>query len=262
MSAKQRIIASLNHANIVQVHDFQVSRGGTGSIGSNTIAYMVMDYIEGPTLAEYIDHTSRAGNFPPAADIVHLFAAISAAVDYAHQHGMIYRDIKPANILLDKREVDAKRQADPDVSSLGEPVLTDFGIAKLLATSTGSSSGTWHGTELYISPEQAQGYVGNERSDLYSLGIILYEICTGVLPFRSDNPTEIMMQHINTMPPAPASINPNIPPALAAVILRSIAKDPSARFPNAASMTIALAEAFGLPIPKNLERSDRFNRRC
>src|SRR5437588_4125158 len=234
-------VASLRHPNIVRIYDFE-----TSTLDSDeSMAYMVMDYVEGQTLADYVRSNASAHQLPSASEIVHLFTPLAAAIGYAHQHGIIHRDIKPANILLDKHNTSH--------NPMGEPILTDFGVAKLLGTSTGVSSGLWHGTELYISPEQAQGYVGNELSDLYSLGIILYEICTGKLPFRSDNPTEIMMQHINTMPPAPALINPNIPPALSAVILRSIAKDPSTRFPDATSMAVALAEAFGLPIPKNLD---------
>ena len=113
---------------------------------------------------------------------------------------MIHRDIKPANILLDKR-----RTAH---NAMGEPVLTDFGIAKLLGASTGAMSGSWLGTPLYIAPEQVQGYHGNERSDIYALGVILYEICTGVLPFQEENPTAIMMQHVNTMPALPNAALP------------------------------------------------------
>src|SRR5207248_1164186 len=95
-----QIIASLHHPNIVQIHDFHISQSPESD---STTAYMVMDYVEGQTLADYIHNTSRMGKFPPAADIVRLFTSIGIAIDYAHQHGMIHRDIKPANILLDKR---------------------------------------------------------------------------------------------------------------------------------------------------------------
>ncbi len=236
-----RVIASLHHPNIVQLHDFQVSRPPELQ---NTIAYMVMDYVEGTTLAEYIRSTSSAGKFPSVTDIVHIFSSISSAVDYAHQKGMIHRDIKPANILLDKRHTEH--------SPLGEPILTDFGLAKLLYVSTGTSSGSWQGTALYISPEQVEGHVGNERSDLYSLGVILYEMCTGKLPFGGESASAVLAQHLNAMPPAPSLLNPHISPALSAVILRSLAKDPAARFPSAPLMAAALAEAFGMPVPENL----------
>lgn len=233
-----RVIASLRHPNIVQVHDFQVVRPPNSE---NTIAYMVMDYIEGQTLASYIANTSAMHKFPPPIDIVHLFTSISLAIDYAHQQDMVHRDLKPANILLDTRNITN--------NPMGEPILTDFGIAKMLNTSTGAMSGSWLSTPLYISPEQAQGYPGNERSDLYSLGIILYEICTGMLPFRGETSTSIMSQQINASPPPPTLINSSIPPALVAVILRSIAKDPASRFTSAASMTSAVAEALNVPVP-------------
>lgn len=230
-----QVIASLHHPNIVQIHDFQISRPPESS---NTIAYMVMDYVEGQTLADYIRSTSRMGRFPSASEIVYLFTSLGKAIDYAHHRGMIHRDIKPANILLDKRNTAQ--------SMMGEPILTDFGIVKLLGTSTGTQSGAWLGTPLYISPEQAQGQPGNERSDIYSLGVILYEICTGVQPYRGDTVTAIMIQHINSTPTSPTLINPNIPPALSMVIMRSLAKDPYARFGSAGAMAEALAEAFNL----------------
>src|SRR6266568_1487861 len=238
-----RVIASLHHPNIVQVHDFQVIR----SPETNTpIAYMVMDYVEGQTLADYIRSTSRMGKFPPAADIVQLFASISRATDYAHHHGMIHRDIKPANILLDKRHTAH--------NPMGEPILSDFGIAKLLGVSTGTQSGNWLGTPTYISPEQALGHPGNERADIYSLGVVLYEICTGVQPFHGESVSAILMQQINAMPTPPALINPSIPPALTMVIMRCLAKDPATRFSSAASMTAALAEALNVPIPPDMSQ--------
>ena len=205
---------------------------------------MVMDYIEGPTLADYIAHTSARQHFPPASDLVRLFACISSAVDYAHQHGVIHRDIKPANILLDQHT----RSRNP----MGEPLLTDFGLAKLLGTSTSLASGFWSGTELYLSPEQAQGYVGNERSDLYALGVILYELCTGMPPFQGESPTLILQQHVTATPTSPVLLNPAIPPALTMVILRGLAKDPAARFPSASAMTQALAHALSVEVPEDL----------
>src|SRR6266568_4097415 len=230
-SREARVIASLHHPNIVLIHDLQISRT---SESNNPIAYMVMDYVEGQTLANYIRTTSHIGKFPPPEDIVHLFASISRAIDYAHQHGMIHRDIKPANVLLDKRNT----KQNP----MGEPVLTDFGLAKLMGVTSGTVSGTWLGTPLYISPEQAQGHPGNERSDIYSLGVILYEACAGVPPFMGESIQAIMMQHIISMPISPALVNPTISPRLSMVILRGLAKNPADRFSNAPAMTAALAK--------------------
>src|SRR6266550_7666941 len=208
-----RTIASLRHPNIIHIYDFQTS---DPSESSNPFAYMVMEYIEGQTLAQYLRNTSRPGKMPPAAELVNLFASISRAIDYAHQHGMIHRDIKPSNILLDQRH----KTHNP----MGEPVLTDFGIAKLLGASSGTVSGVWVGTPLYISPEQAQGQPGTDWSDIYSLGVILYEVCTGVTPFQGENIPAILMQQVHAMPNPPALINPHIPPALAMVIMRAMAK--------------------------------------
>src|SRR5438270_1341196 len=144
-----QFVASLHHPNIVQIHDFQFT--GTGEAG--TTAYMVMDYVEGGTLADYIHATSRKGLFPSAPDIVYLFTAISLALDYAHQRGMIHRDIKPANILLDKRNLPAGAQFI--APSLGEPILTDFGIARLQGAASSTITSSILGTPRYISPEQA-----------------------------------------------------------------------------------------------------------
>src|SRR5712692_420581 len=228
-----RVVASLHHPNIVQIYDFQISRPPESK---SPFAYMVMDYVEGQTLADYIATTSRQGKFPSGEELVRLFTSISQAVDYAHQRGIIHRDLKPANILLDQR----------NASSQAIPVLTDFGLVKLLGAPTATLTGSWLGTPLYIPPEQAFGFPGNERSDIYSLGVILYELCTGVPPFSGDNPVTLIMQHIHAMPTHPALINPAISPALAEVILCSLAKDPLDRFPSVSLMAAALAQAINM----------------
>jgi serine/threonine protein kinase len=234
-----RFIASLHHPNIVQIHDFQLVHTPDSSI---TTAYMVMDYIEGPTLADYIRDTSHKGRFPSAVDIVYIFTAVSLAIDYAHEQGMIHRDIKPANIMLDQRFTQR--------NTLGSPILTDFGIAKLQGAAADTTKVL--GTPLYVSPEQAQGLAGDKRSDLYSLGIILYEMTTGITPFRGDSIMAILIQHFQELPTPPTLINPHIPPALSEVILKSIAKDPDARFPSASAMTIAIAESLNVAVPAEL----------
>ncbi|MGI9057987.1 MAG: serine/threonine-protein kinase [Ktedonobacteraceae bacterium] len=246
-----QFIASLHHPNIMQIHDFQVASPLEANV---PIAYMVMDYVEGGTLADYIASTSAKGTIPSPAHIVNLFTSIGLAVDYAHLRGMIHRDIKPANILLDKQHTAR--------NPMGEPILTDFGVAKLLAVSSSVLSSSQAGTPLYISPEQASGYPGNERSDLYALGVILYEMVTGVLPFRGDTPVAVIMQHINVAPTDPALINPNVPASLSMVILKALAKDPNARFASASAMTVAIAEALNIPVPESLHdyRQDTLNR--
>ncbi len=224
-------VASLRHPNIIRVYDFET----TTTDPEDSMAYMVMDYVEGHTLADYIRTTSAVQQFPSPDEIVHLFTPICDAIDYAHRHGMVHRDIKPANILLDKHETARNR--------MGEPILSDFGIVKMIGSSTGTLTSSSVGTPLYISPEQAKGQPGNEASDIYSLGVTLYEVCTGVPPFSGESAFAIMSQHISVPPPKPSLINPSIPPALEAVILRSLAKDPAERFPSAAAFGRALAES-------------------
>ena len=236
-----QFIASLHHPNIVQVHDFQIITDQD----SDTRAYMVMDYIEGGTLADYIRHTSRKGLFPLAPDLIQLLTGMSLAVDYAHQKGMIHRDIKPANILMDASNSSGRL--------IGDPILTDFGIAKLQDTNASTLTNALLGTPLYVSPEQARNQPITHRSDLYSLGIVLYELLTGVTPFRGDNPMVIMMQHVYDMPTPPALINPAISPALSAVVMQAISKDPMARFPSAIAMTGAVAETFNISIPSVMD---------
>lgn len=239
-----RLIAALHHPNIVQVYDFQTT---TLPDNSNPIAYMVMKYIEGQTLAKYMRNTSYQGRYPSSEHLLQIFAALGRAIDYAHAHNMIHRDIKPANILLDKQDTTHL----PD----GEPILSDFGIARLLGAVTGTISHSWVGTPLYISPEQVQGQQGTASSDIYSLGVILYEVCTGIQPFRGETVPAIIFQQVSTNPIAPNVLNPQISPALSSVILRCLAKDPMQRFETASALTRALAEALNLPMPGDLGQS-------
>jgi serine/threonine protein kinase len=225
-------VASLRHPNIVRIYDFQTS---TLEDGDESMAYMVMDYVEGQTLADYIRNNASSHRLPSASEIVHLFTPLAAAIGYAHQHGIIHRDIKPANILLDKHNTTH--------NPMGEPILSDFGIVKMLGTSTGTLTSASVGTPLYISPEQAKGQPGSEQSDIYSLGVTLFEVSTGVPPFSADSPFVVMNQHISTPPPSPRSINPALPSALEAVILRCLAKEPAERFSSASSLSSALTDA-------------------
>jgi serine/threonine protein kinase len=239
-----QFIAQLHHPNIVQIHDFEIYQASdAGNEDTIPIACMVMDYVEGQTLAAYIHATSNQGQIPAPIELVNLFASIGQAVDYAHQKGVIHRDIKPANILLDSRNT--------ITNPMGEPILTDFGVARMLSAASNTLTGTQLSTPLYISPEQASGYPGNERSDLYALGVILYEMTTGQVPFHGHTAQELLQQHITMSPPAPEQVNTHIPPALSHVITRSLAKDPAARFSSASELTRALAEALQLPLPKN-----------
>lgn len=239
-----RFIASLHHSNIIQIYDFHVSFPPETP---ELLAYMVMEYIEGQTLSRYLRTTSQRKTFPSPADLMRLYTPICLAIDYAHQRGMIHRDIKPPNILLDRRNAAVN---DP----IGVPILTDFGIAKLLGDDVSSATGWWVGTPLYVAPEQIMGTPANERSDIYSLSVILYETCTGVPPFRADIPAGVMMQHLHTPVTPPIQVNPQMPPALSDVIIRGLAKAPEDRFSSASALGIAIAEALHMPVPESLKQ--------
>lgn len=242
-----QVIAALRHPNIVQIYDFHIAGEGESGNAEDTIAYMVMEYIQGQTLAHYINSTSRQKEFPPPTTLVRLLTPISLAIDYAHRQGTIHRDIKPANILLD--------QSNTSRNPMGEPILSDFGIAKLLNATSQTISGTFSGTPLYIAPEQVQGKLVSDRTDLYSLGVVYYEIFTGTPPFRGETLTNIMMKHLTEKPTPPHQINPALPPALSDVLLKSLAKNPQDRYPSAAAMTAAVARAFNLPVPQDLQQA-------
>jgi eukaryotic-like serine/threonine-protein kinase len=243
--AEAQLIVSLRHPSIVHIHGFQIFHPPKSE---RSLAYMATDYLEGLTLADYIRNTSYGGKFPSPADLVHLFASLAAGIDYAHQQGIIHGYITPGAILLDKHNTSS--------NAMGEPTFTDFGIAELLGIPADALSRLEPDTPSYISPEQVEGYPATERSDMYALGVILYEMCTGEQPFRGENAQHVIMQHINTLPPPPAQVNPTISPALSAVILRCLAKDPEERFPSAASMVTVLAEALGMPVPQTLNQSN------
>ena len=230
-------IAALNHPNIIQYYDFSLTQSPTAR---NTTASLVMNFVDGGTLADYIQNTSRKGKFPAPGAVVPLFISIATALGYAHEHGITHGQLKPSNILLDKRNTSR--------NIMGEPIVTDFGIYKLRGVMASGTSGTgnWqYGSPVYMSPEQISGSPANERSDIYAFGIILYELCAGTTPFQGNNPATIMMQHLNTIPTSPGLINPGVPVGLTEIIMRCIAKDPAARFPTAAALVEALKQLEG-----------------
>ena len=230
-------IAALNHPNIVQYYDFSLTQSPTAR---NITASLVMNFVDGGTLADYIQNTSRKGKFLAPGAIARLFTSIATAIGYAHERSIIHGQLKPTNILLDKR--------DTSRNVMGEPIVTDFGIYKLrgIMASATSGTGNWQSNSpVYMSPEQISGSPADARSDIYALGIMLYELCAGTTPFQGNNPATIMMQHLNTIPTSPALINPGVPVTLTEIIMRCIAKDPSARFPGAAALIEALAQLDG-----------------
>lgn len=236
-------IAMLRHPNIMRIHDLHVNaRREDGS--DDTITYMVMEYIQGQTLAQYLRGDARARDLADPAAIIHLFAPICRALDYAHQQLVIHRDIKPANILLD--------QTNTTRNPMGEPMLSDFGLAKALTGGAATVTGTVIGTPLYMSPEQIQDKPLTKEADLYSLAAVLYEVCAGAPPFDGESVPGILMRHLTEEPTPPDQLNPHLPTAVSSVLARGLAKEPRDRYHSAVALLVALAEAFGVAIPNDV----------
>ena len=212
-----RIIARLEHPHILPVFDYGESDG---------VAYFVMRYMDAGTLKEKMIE----GRPLPLNDIDRLFTQLAEALSYAHSRGIVHRDLKPANVLIDAQ---------------GNVFLTDFGIAKLLESASPRLTQTdaIMGTPAYISPEQAQGNPVDQRSDIYSLGIILYEMVTGSVPFTAETPLAVLFKHISDPLPPPSLVRPDIPPAIEQVLLKALAKDPKDRFATASEFMAAWKRA-------------------
>lgn len=211
-----RAISSLRHPNIVQVFDFDVQEN---------LHYMVMELLEGDTLRAHLNQ-ARISQAPlPLPQILRITLDLLNALEYAHSRGIIHRDIKPANILL---------------SRSGQAVLTDFGIAQILGNTQYTVSGALMGTLHYMAPEQGLKNACDQRSDLYSLGIVLYEMLTGYPPFDADTPLAILLKHLNDPLPLPAP--GSLPLSLEALLRKALQKDPEERFQNAAEMAAAVQQ--------------------
>lgn len=197
--------AGLNHPHIVSVYD----RGETeGSY------YIAMEYLEGKSLKEVI---SDEGRLAPA-QAIGITGQILQALSFAHENHVIHRDIKPHNIILNSR---------------GNIKVTDFGIARAGASAKMTETGSILGTAQYLSPEQAQGKVVEQGSDLYSVGVVLYEMLTGKVPFDGENPVAIALKHLSDAPVPPQELVPEVPDNLNAVVMKALAKDPRWRYRNA-----------------------------
>ncbi|TGV26645.1 Stk1 family PASTA domain-containing Ser/Thr kinase, partial [Mesorhizobium sp. M00.F.Ca.ET.186.01.1.1] len=201
-------VASLSHPNVVGVYD-------VGQEGDTH--YMVMEYIEGYTLKEVIIQRGAL----PVEEAVRIAEQICDALDHAHQNQIIHRDIKPHNIMIGKN---------------GRVKVTDFGIARAVTSATITHTNAMLGSVHYFSPEQARGGITGEKSDIYSLGIVLYEMVTGELPFSGDSPISVALKHLQEPLPEPRQVNPNIPQSVENVILKALVKDPFLRYASAREM--------------------------
>ncbi|MFP4344887.1 MAG: serine/threonine-protein kinase [Anaerolineales bacterium] len=212
-------VAALRHPHIVQVFDFDVE---------GDLYYMVLEMLEGETLkARLNDYRIRGEQMAPG-EMARILLDVLGGLDYAHRQGVIHRDIKPANILLTKE---------------GDAVIVDFGIAQMIGGTRHTSTGMLMGTLEYMAPEQGLKNQSDARSDLYSLGIVFYEMLTRQTPFAADTPLAVLMKHLNDPLPLPHQIAPGIPESFERIVLKAVAKEPEARYQEAKEMAEALRAA-------------------
>jgi predicted Ser/Thr protein kinase len=216
-----KFAAMLRHPSIIQVYDFDYDK-------ETNAYYMVMEYIDGPSLKVRLQKMDDAGDTMPMNEAIGIVIAIANALDYAHQHGTVHRDVKPANIMFNQ-----------DV----QPILTDFGIAKMVDVVGLTASGAMVGTPAYMAPEQGMGQPGDERSDIYSLGVVLYQLVTGRRPFDADTPLGVALKHINAPLPPPSDLNIDLPPSIESVTMRALAKNPDNRYQTAKELATELKQA-------------------
>jgi serine/threonine protein kinase len=223
-----KAIGRLRHPNIVQVHDFDVEEG---------MYYMVMEFIDGYTLKKQLVDLAAENQMLSVGEALRVTRDVAAALAYAHKRDMVHRDVKPANVMINKEN---------------QVILTDFGIAKILSGPQFTASGAMIGTPAYMSPEQGLGEPGDARSDIYSLGIMLFQMITGQLPYDADTPLAVVLKHVNDPLPIPSQINPSMPPDVERIIFKSLAKDPDHRYQTADEFIKHLDRvAAGLSIPES-----------
>ncbi|MEV8473917.1 protein kinase [Streptomyces sp. NPDC051173] len=220
-------VAKLTHTNIVSVFDT-----GEDDLDGSTMPYIVMEYVEGQPLRSVLDTDVRQHGAMPTEKALKITADVLAALEVSHEMGLVHRDIKPGNVMMTKRNV---------------VKVMDFGIARAMQSGVTSmtQTGMVVGTPQYLSPEQALGRGVDARSDLYSVGIMLFELLTGRLPFDADSPLAIAYAHVQEEPVAPSTINRSIPPAVDALVARALKKNPNERFPSAESMRDECARVVG-----------------
>ncbi|MEU0332400.1 protein kinase [Streptomyces sp. NPDC006193] len=218
-------VAKLTHTNIVSVFDTgEDTLSGDGSTGTGPpTPYIVMEYVEGRPLGSVLEEDIRQHGAMPADEALRITADVLAALEISHEMGLVHRDIKPGNVMVTKR---------------GVIKVMDFGIARAMQSGVTSmtQTGMVVGTPQYLSPEQALGRAVDARSDLYSVGIMLFQLVTGRLPFDADSPLAIAYAHVQEEPVAPSSVNRALPPAVDALVARALRKNPNERFPTAEAM--------------------------
>ncbi|MEU7281861.1 protein kinase [Streptomyces sp. NPDC045431] len=218
-------VAKLQHTNIVSVFDTgedTVTFGGSAA-GDGVMPYIVMEYVEGQPLGSVLQADIRQYGAMPADKALKVTSDVLAALETSHEMGLVHRDIKPGNVMMTKR---------------GVVKVMDFGIARAMQSGVTSmtQTGMVVGTPQYLSPEQALGRGVDARSDLYSVGIMLFQLLTGRIPFDADSPLAIAYAHVQEEPVAPSSINRAVTPAMDALVARALKKNPNERFPSAAAM--------------------------
>lgn len=221
--------ARLSHPNIVDIYHFGRKQD---------LLYMAIEYVDGDSLGAYIGYLYRNNQIIRLDETLDLLAQVADGLDYAHRQGVVHRDIKPDNILI-------KVQEHPEHEGLSvmRAVVTDFGLAKLREGGIQTVTGTLMGTLAYMSPEQCVGEALDGRSDIYSLGVVLYQLTTGRLPFNIKSPTDAILKHMQEDPPPPRELRPGLPLEVERIIGRALAKKPAGRFKTAGQMAAALRAA-------------------
>ncbi len=231
-----RVIAKFRHPNIVQVHDFD-------TVENNP--YLVMEYIEGPSLSKYLRALHQKNERLEPPQIARLLNRLASALQYAHSNGVIHRDVKPGNVLLTSPS--SRIIAGEPLPADFEPILTDFGLVRLLDSKRQTATGQIAGTPAYISPEQARGKATDGRTDVYSLGIVLYEMLAGHIPFDGESTMSILLKHV-TESPDPI---PGLSPVIQNVLDRALAKEVEDRFQT----PIEFANAFSAVVDMQTDPS-------
>lgn len=227
-------VAALEHPHIVRIFGFDEQNGRY---------YITMEYLPDGSLRTLLDRRAREGTPWPLNFGLDLVRQSAEALDFAHGRGIVHRDIKPDNILV-------ARHAGPGGRSLYVAKITDFGLARMVGDDGGiTAAGVTVGTPAYMSPEQCQGLALDGRSDIYSLGVVLYEVVTGYLPFTVSRISEAVEKHVYMQPPSPRTVAPDIPVALEAIILRCLAKKPEERYATGAELAQALRQLMQAPAP-------------